>query len=70
MSRLAVPQVGQRDAKEVIKPMNAGVVAVILMAPAVETKVPFSWRREEIKRSWNLIVSSVEATPIKRPDKS
>lgn len=41
MSRLAVPQVGQRDAEKIIKTMSVGVVAVIVSALTAEPQVPF-----------------------------
>lgn len=47
MSRLAVPQVSQRDAEEIIEAVVVRVVAVIVTAITVEAQVPFSCRQEK-----------------------
>lgn len=41
MSRLAVPEVGQRDPEKIVEAMSIGVVAVIISGLTVEPKVPF-----------------------------
>lgn len=41
VSRLAVPQVGQRDTEKVMETVSVGVVAVIISALAAEPQVPF-----------------------------
>lgn len=48
MSRLAVPQVGQRNTKEIIKAVGAGVMAVIVIAVTVKSKVPLPWEQQEM----------------------
>lgn len=47
MSRLAVPQVSQRDTEEIIEAVVVRVVAVIITALTVQAQVPFSCRQEE-----------------------
>ena len=47
MSRLAFPQVGQRDTEEVVEAVDAGVVAVIVSAFTVKSQVPFSWDQDK-----------------------
>lgn len=37
MSRLAIPQVGQGDTEEIVKAVDAGVVAVIVTAVTVKS---------------------------------
>lgn len=44
---LAVPQVGERDAEEIVEAVSAGVVAVIGAAVTVQTQVPLSCKREK-----------------------
>lgn len=43
MSRLAVPQVSQRDTEEIIEAVVVRVVAVIVTALTVQAQVPFSY---------------------------
>lgn len=50
MSRLAVPQVGQRNTKEIIKAVGAGVMAVIVIAVTVKSKVPLPWEQQEMHK--------------------
>lgn len=49
VSRLAVPQVRQRDTEEIIEAVVVRVVAVIAVALTVQAQVPFSCRQEETK---------------------
>lgn len=51
MSWLAVPQVGQRNTKEIIEAVGAGVMAVIVIALTVKSKVPLPWEQEMYKSS-------------------
>lgn len=47
MSRLAVPQVSQRDTEEITEAVVVRVVAVIATALTAEAQVPFSCRQEK-----------------------
>lgn len=50
MSGLAVPQIGQRNTKEIIKAVGARVMAVIVVALTVKSKVPLPWEQQEIHK--------------------